>query len=140
MFNCVSTVPIALGRWESLQSPSNSSWSFGGIYFLLENSEVGLNKFQAKLLSFSSVLHVTSLSEVLDMVSIWLPAKHLLSWEGFISSLLECRAKPLVLLDQTSPCVCFFRILLNPETKGQKLIDINKVGMRYLYLTWSLQL
>lgn len=77
-----------------------------------------------------------SLSEVLDVVS----SGCLLCFPQKVPSLLECRTKPLVLLDQPGSCVCFFRILLKLEAMGQKLIDINKVDMRCLYLTCSLHI
>lgn len=148
MFNSVSTVTTALGHWESLQIPNNNNWSFGGIYFLLGHSEVvvlGFNKFQAELLSFSSVFHVA--------IPVWGPwcvssGCHPAPFESSIcfpvkaSSLPFWSAGPSPLFCLTSLVhvfVCFFRILLKLDTMGQKLIDINKVDMRYLYLTCSLQ-
>jgi len=65
-----------------------------------------------------------SLSEVLGSVSARLPAKHLFSLGSFNSSLLECRAKPLALLNQTGLGVHFFRLLLIcKRVIGQKLTD-----------------
>lgn len=103
---------------ESLQILTSSDWSFGEFIFCLKILRSWYFTF-----SFSSVFHLTIPfgDNVLEMVSGWLPAKHLFSLANFNSPFLECRAKPLVLLNQTALGIHFFRILLKHKSHGSEV-------------------